>query len=129
MLAACASGSDPTAITFTTVDTDSTLAEEAAWQAFRRPEASTLEWTLPFINLSIWAAGEPCHFRRTDNAMLDIPVLQGADLEAVLVVELEKAATVFGVLEPHSSGTRREAENKAEKALEEGKRKLVPSTS
>jgi hypothetical protein len=76
--------------TFSMTSIDSVSAEKTAWEAFYRPAVDALDWTLPFINFSIWSGRELYHFADTDNKLLEIQVLQGAELDALLYEELKE---------------------------------------
>lgn len=110
--------------TFNTTNIDGAAAEKAAWKAFRRPAADPTEWALPFINLSLWSGRELCHFADTDNELLGIRELRGAELDAMLREEIEKAANVFGLVGRSSRRQVLEAETRAYRALETGRGSL-----
>lgn len=115
--------SNPTA-TFNITNINSGLAERKAWAAFHRPGANSLEWVLPFINLSIWSGDAPCRFVETDNELLGIRELEGTELDAVLCEEVERAAKVFGLVGDCSRSEVLEAEARAYQALDVGKGSL-----
>lgn len=99
---------------------DSDLAEPLALSAHANNSTDPLEWILPCINLSIWAKDEPCRFVQTDNELLGIKELDEAELNNMLYAEMKAAAEKLGFKET-ADGNKIEAE----KAFEEGKRKLV----
>jgi hypothetical protein len=96
-------------------------AEQIAWKAFRQSADNPLEWTLPFINLSIWSGRGLCHFVDTDNELLGIRVLQGIKLDALLCEEIARAAKVFGLAGRCTRSEVLEAKARACHALEAGK--------
>lgn len=110
--------------TFNTTSIDGTAAEKAAWRAFYRPAADPTEWALPFINLSLWSGRELCHFANTDNELLGIRELRGAELDTMLREEIEKATSDFGLLGRCSRSQMLEAEVRAYRALKTGKSSL-----
>lgn len=103
---------------------DGAAAENSAWKAFYRTDADPLEWVLPFINLSIWSGDAPCRFVETDNELLGIRVLEGAELDAVLCEEVDRAAEAFGLVGDCSRIEALEAEGRAYQALNAGKMTL-----
>jgi hypothetical protein len=80
-----------------------------------------LKWTLPFINSSIWSGRKLCHFADTDNELLGVRVLQGAELDALLYEEIERSAEAFGLLGWCDRNEVLDAETRACRALEAGK--------
>lgn len=109
---------------FSITNIDGAAAEKSAWEAFHRPDADPLEWVLPFVNLSIWSSDAPCRFLETDNELLGIPVLEGAELEAVLCEEVGRAAKVFGLVGDCTPIEALEAEVRARQAFDAGKGSL-----
>lgn len=109
---------------FGITDIEGATAEESAWKAFHRRDADPLEWVLPFINLSIWSGDAPCRFVETDNELLGIRVLEGAELDAVLCEEVDRAARVFGLVGDCTRTEALEAEGRAYQALDAGKGSL-----
>ena len=93
----CAEDVSKQAPTFSITNINSAAAEKASWKAFYRPSSDPTEWALPFINLSLWSGRELCHFAHTDNELLGIRVLCGAELDTLLREEIEKAANAFGL--------------------------------
>lgn len=79
---------------------------------------------LPFINLSLWSGRGLCHFAHTDNALLGIRALRGAELDALLREEIEKAANAFGLVGRCSHDQILEAEARGHRALETGMESL-----
>lgn len=100
---------------------DGEAAEAAAWKAYHSTSANPMDWIIPFINLSIWAKDEPCHFRHTDNDLLGVPLLEGVELASVLECEIEYASSVLRGQECIEAGEN----DKAGSAFEAGKLKLV----
>jgi len=98
----------------------SDIAEPLALSAHANGVADPLDWILPCINLSIWSKDEPCRFLQTDNEILGIKELGDAELSAMLDTEMTAAAEKLG-----AKSTASEYRIEAEKAFEEGKRKLV----
>ena len=84
--------------TFRITNIDSAAAEQEAWRSYHRPATHPSEWASPFINLSLWSGRELCHFAKTDNELLGIRALRGAELDALLREEIEKAAKAFGLV-------------------------------
>jgi hypothetical protein len=110
--------------TFNITHIDSAAAEQAAWKAFHRPASDLTEWASPFINLSLWSGRELCHFANTDNELLGFRELRGAELDAMLCEEIEKAAKSFGLVGRCNRSQVLEAETRAYRALETGKGSL-----
>jgi hypothetical protein len=71
--------------------------------------------------LSIWSGRELCHFVDTDNELLGIMFLEGAELDALLCDEIVRAAKVFGLAGICTRSEVLEAEARACHALEAGK--------
>ncbi|GAB7322363.1 hypothetical protein MBLNU13_g03325t2 [Cladosporium sp. NU13] len=83
---------------FSITNINSVTAEQAAWKAFHYQASDPTEWALPFVNLSLWSRRELCHFAHTDNELLGIRALRGAELETLLREEIEKAANAFDLI-------------------------------
>lgn len=90
---------------------------------FGDPTADQLSSIFAFINISLWSSEELCVFRKTDNELLGIPELQGAELEKVMDAEISHAIKVFNA-SGATSGSDHDV-NIAEKAFVDGKRKLI----
>jgi hypothetical protein len=72
--------------------------------------------------LSIWSGRELCHFADTDNELLGIRVIQGAELDALLRKDVAKAGKACGLLGEYGRSEVLEAEARACRALETGQR-------
>ncbi|KAK4548567.1 hypothetical protein LTR36_009477 [Oleoguttula mirabilis] len=108
---------------------DTRALETVAWTAFGDPDADPLSWIFAFINISLWSGEELCTFRQTDNELLGITELQGAKLDNVVDAEISHAIKVFKSSQATAGNDHNT--NTAEKAFEDGKRKLIgcyPST-
>ncbi|KAM0709593.1 hypothetical protein Q7P35_003633 [Cladosporium inversicolor] len=105
---------------FNVTNFNGAAAEQAAWKAFRRPATDPTEWALPFINLSLWSGRELCRFEHTDNELLGIRALRGAEFDAVPSGK-EKASNAFGLVSRCSRVQVMEAESRGHRALETGK--------
>lgn len=119
-------------IPFTRSEVSTKALEKEAWSMYGDPTADPLSWIFSFINISIWSGEELCVFRSTDNDLLGIQEFEGPELCEVLDEEISKAMRVFaGTNTSAASGTDYIDSKTADKAFEDGKRKLVgycPST-
>lgn len=79
--------------------------------------------------MSLWSGRELCHFADTDNELLGIKALKGAELDALLCEEIERAVEVFGLAGLCSRSEVLEAEARAYRALEVGKGTLCVDES
>ncbi|KAK5135433.1 hypothetical protein LTR08_005221 [Meristemomyces frigidus] len=103
---------------------DTKALEREAWTAFNEPTSDPLSWIFSFINISLWSGEELCTFRKTDNKLLGIAELEGAGLDEVIDAEISHAMGVFANSQA-AFGTYVDSEMAAERAFEDGKRKLV----
>ena len=109
---------------FARENVDTKVVEKAAWTAYNDPTADPLSWIFSFINISLWSGEELCSFQKTDNKLLGIAELGGAALDKVIDAEISRAMTGFANA-PAASDSGEDGKNAAEKAFEDGKRKLV----